>query len=445
LTYAVRPVELRAIVVKFIVAAKTAEADYLYITGTDAWDVAQTESIDVSAGNGTYTSTKRWRTISNISCSDAADGTGTVWADGTLAVTQDIWGVIWDLGAASYRLNCILNVGDGSTSTYFTSTFNLLIVDNTWVTAASVDIISVKTAAVFTLGRLRNETYKTVRDVSAVCVYASESYAGDLIDGTGTIYLYGISFTDISGDAGKDCNVSLGSCNASSRVWHCTFSGKISLNAPNNGNFYDLKFISQTYGLRSPGSAGTFDRMTAVGCTYSSYFYNVNQVNARNLYGYGPLISSFAISRFNNYWNGYINAIVDAWTFTWLSTGNNHKVYRRYTIDIHIADKNGTNLAGATVLMENKDGSSTSVAETLHGFSTTTAADGTITQQIVSRGYYDEVGGNTIYEFSPHKITVSLAGYETLILDNITLDGPIVWHLELQPLDYPEDAWRHNV
>jgi hypothetical protein len=106
LTYAVRPVELRAIVVKLIVAAKTTETDYLFITGTDAWDAAQTENIDVSAGNGTYTSTKRWRTITNISCSDATDGTGTVWADGTLAVTQDIWGVIWDKGNSQYQIDC---------------------------------------------------------------------------------------------------------------------------------------------------------------------------------------------------------------------------------------------------------------------------------------------------------------------------------------------------
>jgi hypothetical protein len=29
-------------------------------------------------------------------------------------------------------------------------------------------------------------------------------------------------------------------------------------------------------------------------------------------------------------------------------------------------------------------------------------------------------------------MTLSKAGYETLVLDNITIDSPIVWHLELQ-------------
>ena len=37
--------------------------------------------------------------------------------------------------------------------------------------------------------------------------------------------------------------------------------------------------------------------------------------------------------------------------------------------------------------------------------------------------------------YSPHKFTLSKAGYETLDLENITIDGPIVWHLGLQDED----------
>ena len=52
LTYQVRPVELLALLISFVVAGKTAETDYIFITGTDAWGAAQTEAINVSAGNG---------------------------------------------------------------------------------------------------------------------------------------------------------------------------------------------------------------------------------------------------------------------------------------------------------------------------------------------------------------------------------------------------------
>ena len=74
LTYQVRPVELLALLISLVVAGKTAETDYIFITGTDAWGAAQTEAMDVSAGNGTYTTTKRFRTITNIDCSDNPAG-----------------------------------------------------------------------------------------------------------------------------------------------------------------------------------------------------------------------------------------------------------------------------------------------------------------------------------------------------------------------------------
>src|SRR4030042_6761619 len=70
LTTQIRPCELRAVLITFTVAFKTVEADYLFLTGTDAWGNAQTESLDVSAGNGTYVSTKYWRTIVSVDCSD---------------------------------------------------------------------------------------------------------------------------------------------------------------------------------------------------------------------------------------------------------------------------------------------------------------------------------------------------------------------------------------
>ena len=121
LTYQITPVEKLALLISFIVASKTAQTDYIFITGTDAWDNAQTESIDVSVGNGTYVSTKRFRTITNIDCSDNPAGGGVVWADGTVAVTQPQWGVIWDKGNKQYQIDSNVNFGDASTSTVFQS------------------------------------------------------------------------------------------------------------------------------------------------------------------------------------------------------------------------------------------------------------------------------------------------------------------------------------
>ena len=127
LVYPIRPTHDKALIIKCIVAGKTAEADFIFITGTDAWGVAQTESLDVTAGNGTYTTTKRFATATEFDCSDNAAGGGVQWADGTIQITQDIWGVVWEFVADGlYKIDAEVDFGDGSTSTYFTSDAELV-------------------------------------------------------------------------------------------------------------------------------------------------------------------------------------------------------------------------------------------------------------------------------------------------------------------------------
>ena len=142
LDYQIRPVENVALLITFNVAAKTAEADYIFITGTDWRDAAQTEAIDVTAGNGAYVSTKYFRTITNIDCSDNAAGGGTQWADGTVAVTQPQWGVIWDYGnSCQYQVDLSAwDIGDNSTATYFSSENEMKCTENSVKNKGSNDI-----------------------------------------------------------------------------------------------------------------------------------------------------------------------------------------------------------------------------------------------------------------------------------------------------------------
>lgn len=101
-------------------------------------------------------------------------------------------------------------------------------------------------------------------------------------------------------------------------------------------------------------------------------------------------------------------------------------VHLAYTTNIHITDQNGNNLAGATVTL---DGSVSSNYDTQQ-FSVSTAADGTITEQdVVVKKWVGTSETETDYNL--HKLTVSRSGYRDLILENITIDGPIDWHLEL--------------
>jgi len=109
LTYQVRPVEARAIPINFVLnGATTGAGDTLDVTGTD-WDgVVRVDNIDVSAsGTSTYNSgVTKWRTITDIDC--------TGWADGTIQVTQDQWGVVWDHGSRTYAFDCKVRLLNGS-------------------------------------------------------------------------------------------------------------------------------------------------------------------------------------------------------------------------------------------------------------------------------------------------------------------------------------------
>lgn len=90
LTYQVQPAEERALKIDFVLAGTNAGAgDTVDITGTGCDAAAQTESIDVSGGDGTYTSTKFFRTITNVDCTGFSDAVGTV------EIIQNRWGAFW--------------------------------------------------------------------------------------------------------------------------------------------------------------------------------------------------------------------------------------------------------------------------------------------------------------------------------------------------------------
>jgi len=100
-------------------------------------------------------------------------------------------------------------------------------------------------------------------------------------------------------------------------------------------------------------------------------------------------------------------------------------IKEQYTCNITVADKDGTLLDGVEVLCEDKDDAQV--------FTTTTGDTdtGKIDEQTIT--YKTWTGtSETLVTSSPHKFTISKAGYETLILENITVDAPIVWHLELK-------------
>lgn len=434
LTYQIRPVELRALVVKCIVAAKTAEADFIFITGTDAWDAAQTESIDVTAGNGTYTSTKRFRTITKLDCSDNAAGGGTAWADGTIAVTQDIWGVIWNLGNGQYNVDSIFVVGDASTSTYFLSTkeevyFTSYITTSTMVTTNATLTIGVKDAT----NQCRNGCMWNLKTSNSG--WASLTF-------NGTFNLYGSSFYQSNSVGPYYFN--MGSANFDLQNSTIQANGVLL-----NGYAGTIRncitfYINKTYGngWQDIGSGTTFynNKVYYEACGIFFSYHFGGKINSPIISNVTNELGTYAITVDCNVINPtYDSAVSVSWGG---GAGNTKSIYEKYTCDINVCDKSGVAISGAVIDCEDQTATAVWTAGTV-----TTDASGNITQQSIPKIRYYYSGGAATTTYSPHKFTISKAGYETLVLENITVDGPIDWHLELQDeVVYPaEDDVRDAV
>ena len=421
LTYQIRPVEDMALLITFTVAAKTAQADYIFITGTDWRDAAQTEAIDVTAGNGAYVSTKYFKTITNIDCSDNAAGGGTQWADGTVAVTQPQWGVIWDYGDGIYRLDAKVEVGGDGSAAYFTDT-NKVIIIGTFLSGGG-RAFDVYALATLTLGELVNATTKSTKNGCTIKYLTTTASCHLFIArGGATVYLYSLRV-----DAGVKYYISN---IMTSRIWNCFINGYGEiLNQGASCDVYNLQITNSDKSIiKFPG---TIDKATITASNYGFEHSNL-AMTVTNPVFYD--IATKLINCYNTLGNAFnlIDVETNIWSIGWAGgthTGTN--INRKNTVNIHVSDAAGANLATVAVVCEDQDGNTTG------GFaSVNTDANGDIAEQTIIRGYCDlnnsDLDSDLTKDYSPHKFTISKAGYETLILENITVDAPIVWHLELQ-------------
>jgi hypothetical protein len=414
LTYQITPVEKLALLISFVVASKTAQTDYIFITGTDAWDAAQTESIDVSAGNGTYVSTKRFRTITNIDCSDNAAGGGTAWADGTVAVTQPQWGVIWDYTNSQYRVDCQFNFGDGATSTFFTSTGELVV-----FSAATPLVLA---SATCTLGTLNNgwpSNASCWRITSVITTWQDLTAAGATLNiygstllavakcvwrSQGTLVVRRGSFYNLGGTAYPQ--LALG---------YVSGVGTVDINELYVANWLVVRWCPAT---STNGIAITSHNAYSAGI--KTWYANVTATKINVTPGTTPPSAGDWVTDHGTL--TMLDAVIPPATVSNAVTAD--WIKEQYTCNIHVTNSVGANLGTVAVLCQDVAGTTV--------FNVNTAADGTIAQQIITYKLWSGTD-ETLTTYSPHKFTISKAGYQTLVLDAITVSAPIKWHLELQP------------
>lgn len=421
LTYQIQPAQLLALLITFYVASKTAQTDYIYITGFDAWGVAQVESINVSAGNGTYVSTLRWGSITNLDCSDSPTGGGNVWADGTLQVDQPITGVTYAWNDQYGVVATNFYIGDGTTSTYFATNNESVYCSN---------YSSVKANATLKLGALGSDNRPL--GGSRWSWYSVPPYqisqAGSNLEAYGSIikqrrsgvsgrfYINGTLTADDSVffGGGKTSLGEIFGLYAAANVRRCLFVNAYTLLI----GVTPTEFADCYTGLAAGGLITFGLSATLRGARISA---PISITLSSNPDTYIHLVDIDPALPYNQENNTIIGLASQA-------------VYEEYSVKLTVIDQAGAAIEDATATCLYADDS---VA-----FSVDTDSIGEIaTQDVIRRKLYRTDLGAVVSQFyGPHRIVVSKPGYKTTLVQGIELIAPVDWKIKLPPIDYPPEV-----
>lgn len=123
LTYQVQPADSCGLKIDFVVTNYVGPAGSIVVTGTDIDGNAQNETLTIN-GNGTFTTTKWYATITNVN----ATGGGSF----TFEVIQNRWGIVCHPETDVFYINADLEIGDGITNTWFDSIDEHITIEGGW-------------------------------------------------------------------------------------------------------------------------------------------------------------------------------------------------------------------------------------------------------------------------------------------------------------------------
>jgi hypothetical protein len=400
----------------------------IQITGTDSNGSAQTEDIEVT-DNGTYYATKYFKTLT-ASQVTAFDGTGSFDYD----VIQGQWGVISGFGYyntggwghpgyAQYLLEARIIIGDGSTATYFADESRNITI-NSYLSGGYA--ILVKSAAYFTLGKLIDATDKTTYGGCSIIGLADDGQDVYLrFESGSTGAFYSCMFTKFRYNYYSIAqSVVISGTPTSMRIWNCR--GDLST-AQNIQNFdmYNVEVrLAGRAIINQPSTGNTYDKISVFGTSYIYTSDMYRTVTISNLYA-RDCTYVFSPTNAGGYDHYLINPDIDNWAFNWGTTWG--KIYRQYSFDLTVRDDNGDPLNGATVVLLDKNGNQL--------FTTTTDANGKITTQTVTYGYYTRETGDTLNGYAPFTLKVYKLGYRTYYDASLEIDGK--WKGEVATIKRP--------
>ena len=217
--------------------------------------------------------------------------------------------------------------------------------------------------------------------------------------------------------------VALKGLSVDTRIWNCMFSEKVTLANCFSANIYNFHCVNGDSVIRRMQPDTVVERVggNKMMCAiwWQTYDGTVRDVWARNC-DYGCRISSMGGLVKDCY---LIDCDMDNWSNYWWAGSEQTTIYRQYSVNLEVVDKDGDAIENVEVVLYDKDNNKL--------FSVESDAAGKIVEQIVTYGTYCVDDGDVMTSKSPHKLTVRKRGFDKYEIV-FECDEKIDWRIKLK-------------
>ncbi len=332
-----------------------------------------------------YIGTITYSAASNtITCVGGASGAPITFNDVYLADVSNGWGVVEKQGLSQFLFSCKVQIGDGSTQTYFADVNKHVAFVDGLMTTWEQWIISVRSSAVANFGVLVDSVMKITNDG---CVFQNlESVYLSRLGmqwGEGQANFYGcVFFGRIEIDSYDMVNVVFQSGALPEAIYH---------------DVYNLNSFGGSVGLQFVG--GSINRINVFGDSRALYSYGVLDLTYKGVYARGCGYLMYVESATDPCEYKIVDADVDNWNFHWINSGG-ATIYRQYTFDLTVLNGEISDFV--------EDANVTLAKNGVEIGSWVTNSSGQISSQVLTYGYYQESTGDALQDGSyPFVLTVT--------------------------------------
>jgi hypothetical protein len=357
----------------------------------------------------------------------AEDGYGDSWENAykfSDIALGDVWGYVgaywFDLGNSQYYQNMEIQIGDGSTQTYFWD-------ENVQIAGSvSTNFYDVSSTGHLRLGEIFDSANKLSQCGVEFLALSGGNYLISTLSDSAEVEIYSCLFQ--TEKSLSPCVISAGT---NDTVYNSMFDNVRLANvgtATSTPDFYDIE-IKNIGGTTATASrtAGTTDKLFIYDCPRAflmstSWAFSVTNTIVRNVTYLAQLSGSVTGNKY------FINMDSDCWKWyptTW-AAGSTGKILRQYTFDLTATYPNGTAFSNANVTISN----------TVEGivYEGVTDTNGDIPQQILTMGHYNKTGKNTIYSYNPYWLNATSQDGSYIYYKSWTVENLANWEIALLPL-----------